>query len=253
MRAQPHLALDVPALLDHRIAMAVALRADLQLPRLDTNVYRLINSEGDRLSGLTVDVLNDHLVVSSSAVWVEDRRDLITNALQRATYAHNVSWRTDYAMLMADRGAAPANVGLSKAAAGLFENDDSSASEDAVHEQDHIVCSENGVKLLVNPLGQKTGYYADQRDSRMYLRQLVRGKRVLDLCCYSGGFAINAALHGATEVVGVDSSREAARLAMRNAELNDVSDRWVMLIWGRPCASSLPCSCILSHAMCNSM
>lgn len=61
---------------------------------------------------------------------------------------------------------------------------------------------EGGFRYFAAPYGQKTGFYADQRDNRAYIGGLSRGKRVLDLCCYSGGFALNAAKAGATEVIG---------------------------------------------------
>lgn len=77
-------------------------------------------------------------------------------------------------------------------------------------DQAQVVVLENGVKYAAAPLGQKTGFYADQRDSRAALRALAAGRRVLDLCCYSGGFAINAALGGATEVGARGRARRVA-------------------------------------------
>lgn len=71
--------------------------------------------------------------------------------------------------------------------------------------------------------GQKTGFYIDQRENRAYIRKIAGGCRVLDLCCYTGGFAINAAVGGASSVTGVDSSTAAIELANRNAEENRVS------------------------------
>lgn len=79
---------------------------------------------------------------------------------------------------------------------------------------------ENGVRYLASLDGQKTGFYADQRDSRLLLRSLASGSSVLDLCCYSGGFALNAALGGASYITGVDSSSPALELAKSNASLN---------------------------------
>ncbi|GAB4820138.1 hypothetical protein N2152v2_007184 [Parachlorella kessleri] len=86
-----------------------------------------------------------------------------------------------------------------------------------------IVVLENGIKFVASPMGQKTGFYADQRDSRATLRVLAAGRSVLDLCCYSGGFALGGAVGGATQVLGVDSSAAALELAQQNAELNDVA------------------------------
>ncbi len=69
---------------------------------------------------------------------------------------------------------------------------------------------------------QKTGFYCDQRANRAFLRSVSRGKRVLDLCCYTGGFAISAALGGASRVTGVDSSARAIAKAEENAVLNGI-------------------------------
>ena len=75
---------------------------------------------------------------------------------------------------------------------------------DRPSEQRVVEVRENGVRYRVALAGQKTGFYADQRDSRAFLRSIVApGSRVLDLCCYSGGFALNAALAGASSVTGV--------------------------------------------------
>lgn len=92
------------------------------------------------------------------------------------------------------------------------------------------------------------GFYADQRDSRLFLRSLAPGKRVLDLCCYTGAFALNAAAAGAQSAVGVDSSQPAVSLAEQNAALNGVEDRcgtrsaWL-------CVTSLKCLCALGAAL----
>jgi 23S rRNA G2069 N7-methylase RlmK/C1962 C5-methylase RlmI len=71
------------------------------------------------------------------------------------------------------------------------------------------------------------GFYADQRQNRAFIASLSAGKTVLDLCCYSGGFAISAAAAGAAAVTGVDSSASAVQMAQDNAELNGFTDRCV--------------------------
>uniref|UniRef100_A0A7S0SED3 S-adenosylmethionine-dependent methyltransferase domain-containing protein n=1 Tax=Mantoniella antarctica TaxID=81844 RepID=A0A7S0SED3_9CHLO len=84
---------------------------------------------------------------------------------------------------------------------------------------------EGGVKYAVDlERGHKTGFYVDQRDNRAMVRALAAGKnRVMDVCCYTGGFALNAALGGAKKVIGVDSSQPALDIATQNAALNGVS------------------------------
>lgn len=256
VRAHPACAMDVMATVKQRLQDAVQLRADLRLPREDTNVYRLVNSEGDRLSGamplppsaqhlepasisrdnattvenqragLIVDVLDTTLVVISSALWVEHRRSSISRMLLDITGAEHLAWRCDTAMLAQETGQ---RLPAGRPAADLPPVAELLPEEENVPNQVRVL--EAGVQYVSDPMGQKTGFYADQRDNRLYLRSLVRGKRVLDLCCYSGGFGINAALHGATEVLGIDSSKGAIALATRNAELNAVS---------ATCASLLP-------------
>lgn len=86
--------------------------------------------------------------------------------------------------------------------------------------------SEDRIKYQTFPFdfsSQKTGFYCDQRDNRFNLAKLCKGKRVLDLCCYNGGFALNAMIHGgAASCVGVDSSPVAIAAADENKELNNV-------------------------------
>lgn len=79
---------------------------------------------------------------------------------------------------------------------------------------------ENGISYAISLEGQKTGFYTDQRENRRFISTISAGKRVLDLCCYSGGFALNAASGGATSVLGVDSSLPALELARENVILN---------------------------------
>ena len=172
-------------------------------------------------AGLVVDVLGQHVVVSSSALWVEAYREAISEALRGVTQLPHLTWRADESMLAAERG------GARNGAAGASQSESGSSvehSDDADAVPDAVVVTEAGVRYATDPLGQKTGFYADQRENRVFLRGLVAGKRVLDLCCYSGGFAINAALHGAAEVLGVDSSASAIALADQNARLNGVAD-----------------------------
>ncbi len=72
-----------------------------------------------------------------------------------------------------------------------------------MQEHETVEVTELGIRYLVDLIGgQKTGFYADQRENRAALRNLVKGKRVLDLCCYTGGFALNAAMGGAAHVTG---------------------------------------------------
>ena len=90
------------------------------------------------------------------------------------------------------------------------------------------VISEYGVKFRADPAGaHKTGFFADQRENREWLSHQCGGKRVLDLCCNTGGFAVYAAARGASEVVGVDIDQDVIEIAKGNARLNDVRPKFV--------------------------
>ncbi|MFQ3546712.1 MAG: class I SAM-dependent rRNA methyltransferase, partial [Termitinemataceae bacterium] len=93
-----------------------------------------------------------------------------------------------------------------------------------------IVLFENGLPFFVDLLeGQKTGHFLDQRDNRRRAAVYAQGKRVLDMCCHSGGFGIHAACAGAVSVLAVDSSSQALEMVNKNAQLNGVSDRLSVL------------------------
>ena len=185
------------------IETACERRSALNLPNEATSAFRLINSEGDGLSGLTVDAYGSHLVCSISAAWAEARRVEISQVLEES-YATligekpQIIWRPAVSRLKSE--------GLD------IEADDEGG--------DAVEATESSLVYEVDVWGQKTGFYCDQRDNRNFLAPLCAGKTVLDLYCYSGGFALSAAKHGASSCIGVDSSRRAVELAQRNAERN---------------------------------
>src|SRR5690606_40137014 len=90
------------------------------------------------------------------------------------------------------------------------------------------IVTEHGIKFRADPAGaHKTGFFADQRENREWLSQQVAGKRVLDLCCNTGGFGVYAAARGASEVVGIDIDPAVLDIARGNARLNGVRPRFV--------------------------
>ena len=91
---------------------------------------------------------------------------------------------------------------------------------------ERVTISENGLRFVVNIVsGHKTGFYLDQRENRRAVANYVRGARVLDMFCYTGGFSLNAGkLGGASEVLGVDTSGKAIAVARAGAELNSVTN-----------------------------
>lgn len=214
---------DIKGLLERRIHQALCLRDAIGLTReVTTTAYRLVNSEGDRLSGLVVDVLGSFVVISSSAAWIEQWRDSISKILlEMFPGASTLVWRSSPLVTQEEGFDLKAEQGESSSVIEISDTD-----KDSSKEEETIQVLENGVRYFVNPYkGQKTGFYADQRDHRAFIRSIASGKEVLDLCCYSGGFAINAALGNALYCLGVDSSSSAISLARRNAATNGLSER----------------------------
>ncbi|OSX74525.1 hypothetical protein BU14_0285s0013 [Porphyra umbilicalis] len=219
-----------------RLAAAAALRARLRLPRADTTAYRLVNGEGDRLSGLAVDVYGRVAVVSSSAAWVEAHRALITDALV-AVLPRGVAvvWRRSADRLRQDGWVPPPapadSVGSDADAESVAHGDDAGADGGGGSAEAEVL--EGGLSFTVSlRRGQKTGFYVDQRENRAAVGGVlppppppagggrVGGGRVLDAFCYSGGFGVHALAAGASEVTFVDSSGAALALARRNVAAN---------------------------------
>ncbi|KAJ8762664.1 hypothetical protein K2173_010685 [Erythroxylum novogranatense] len=209
----PSCALNMGKLLETRIEAAVKLRRRLGLPSTHTNAYRLVNSEGDRLSGLIVDVFGDLAVIASSAAWVEKYKQEIEAYISRIEEVTHINWRPSIEILKEE------GVDLSD----LVERHASTFSE-------RIKVVENGISYAISLVGQKTGFYADQRENRHFLSTISRDQKVLDLCCYSGGFALNAAHGGAINVTGVDSSCPAVELAKENINLNNLDPRKISFV-----------------------
>ncbi|MEW5304404.1 MAG: hypothetical protein WDW36_007015 [Sanguina aurantia] len=223
--------MDMPALIAKRIGEAVQLRRLLGLPSAATNVYRLLNSEGDGLSGIIADVLGDTVVVQSSAAWVERYSTEVVLALRHSTGLSHVVWRASEELLREEGITTHTHSQQGQShAEGDSSTDESSSSGDGSSSGGseegsggRVAVKEAGLDFLADPEGQKTGFYADQRDSRAFIAGVSRGRSVLDLCCYSGGFALSAAAGGASRAVGVDSSAGAIHLATANAAANGLS------------------------------
>jgi 23S rRNA (cytosine1962-C5)-methyltransferase len=188
-----------------RIADAVALRRDvLQLDAV-SDAWRVVHSEGDGLSGLVVDRYADLLVVEFFSAGMFRHREWIYDALR--------------AQFPGCRFHAFADEHVQKQ-----ESFDFRGSEPAAP----ATITEHGIRFRADPAGaHKTGFFADQRENRQWLSQLVAGQRVLDLCCNTGGFAVYSAVRGASEVVGIDIDADVIEIAKGNARLNNVRPRFV--------------------------
>lgn len=204
-----------------RIAAAYDRRLRLGLPSSDTTAFRLVNSEGDGLPGLIVDVYGDTAAVQFSALGMKRRQDAVIAALRSLAEAATPSARSAATQRAPLSLAAIAEVG-----AGSFSQVEGFASQTrilwgAADRLRGIACRENGLDLRVDlEQSQKTGLFLDQRRNRARLAELCRGARVLDVYCHVGGFALNALAKGAAAATCVDASARALARAQEHAQLN---------------------------------
>jgi 23S rRNA (cytosine1962-C5)-methyltransferase len=184
-----------------RLRRAVQLRRELlQLDR-DTDAWRVVHSEGDGLSGLIVDRYADILVVEYFAAGMWKFRDAIHAALAAEFPGARLYW-------------------FAESHVQKQESFDCRTAEVPAAVEVH----EHGLRFHAAPgCGHKTGFFADQRDNRRRFAELAKGRRVLDLCCNAGGFAVHAMAAGAREATGVDMDAGILEIARANAAANGVA------------------------------
>ncbi|MBL8811666.1 MAG: class I SAM-dependent rRNA methyltransferase [Planctomycetaceae bacterium] len=192
-----------------RIHTAVQARKAIFDLKADSTGCRLVFSESDVLSGLTVDFYGRYLLVQFTSLALYKYRDALIDALNQEVQPKGIWLRTEKGMREAE--------GL-EAVDGLLSGEEPPRP---------LFIDEHGVTYGVDvQQGQKTGCYLDQRDNRLAVSRYVRGAKVLDAFCFSGGFGITAAKVGkAASVLGIDSSESALTLARANAELNSVAEK----------------------------
>ena len=181
------------AFFDERIARALAMRQQFMPPA--TNAYRLIHSEGDFLSGLTVDVYGDFLVAEFNTAGIDAWKPVIVKCLQKYFPAHSIFERSDSDLRKWE--------GLKRSVGVLSGKEPPEAIE----------IEEHGLRFGVDIKGgQKTGFFLDQRENREVIRGLSN----------TGGFSVYAAQGGAREVVSVESSEPAVAMGRKNFERNQL-------------------------------
>ena len=191
---------------NRRISEAFGVRKALGLvDNAETTCYRLVHGEGDLLPGLVIDIYERTAVVQCHSVGMYHSRTAIAEALREA-YGDRLDAIYDKSSqtlpFKADLGAIDGYLW------GRCEQRDS-------------VVLENGLKFKVNwEEGQKTGFFIDQRVNRDLVRQYSKGRKVLNTFCYTGGFSVAALAGGAKEVVSIDLSERAVKLADENVRLN---------------------------------
>ena len=192
-----------------RLADAVSLRRQTLNLDKESEAYRVIHAEADGLPGLVVDRFGDVLVAECFSLGMYQRAESIVSELEKLL-------GTKHGVLRA----APMSQDHEGFTAAPYGSADVPAK---------TVIQEHGTKFRVNFAGgHKTGFYCDQRENRKRLAEFCRGKSVLDLCCYTGGFSLQAkCLGNAAEVTGVELDEETVALARENANLNRVKVNFV--------------------------
>ena len=187
-------------------ALAVRVATGLANPGGSTNCYRLVHGEGDNLPGLIIDYYDGVCVMQAHSVGMFRSRKQIADALV-SVYGDNLK-----AVYDKSSGTAPFKAGLDLVDGYLYRAEGFSDDEQMV--------LENGNRFLVNwTEGQKTGFFLDQRENRALVGKYARGRNVLNLFCYTGGFSIYALQGGALHVDSVDSSKKAMDMVERNVAL----------------------------------
>jgi 23S rRNA (cytosine1962-C5)-methyltransferase len=181
-----------------RIEACFKLRREL-IDLSDTDAYRLVHGESDGLPGVIVDLYAGTAVLKLYSAGLTPYRPLLVKALEPHV----------------------------KCIVGRDEVDDTETDAGRVlfgpPAPERVTITEHGAKFLVDVYrGQKTGFFLDQRENRFLVRRLAKGRSVLNCFCFSGGFSVNAALGGASNVFSVDQDADAVALARENFTLNGV-------------------------------
>jgi 23S rRNA (cytosine1962-C5)-methyltransferase len=190
-------------LIEHRLATALSGRQ----MAFDKPFYRLVYGDSDTLPGVVIDRFGEYLVVQCNNAGIERYREQLVAALVAVLQPRGILLRGD-SRLRREQGL--------------------SADAEVVHGElpPQVELEENGVRFMAPVFdGQKTGWFYDHRMSRARLETWVAGRSVLDVYSYLGGWGIQAAAFGASEVICLDSSAQALEGAQANAGLNDLQDR----------------------------
>jgi len=192
----------------NRIRTAYELRQTLGLVGTDrNNTYRLVHGEGDNLPGLIIDIYAATAVMQAHSIGMHRSRKEIAEALKEVLgdSLHNIYYKSEATLpFKADLGNEDGYL--------LGEDEDDTAIE-------------NGLRFCIDwQKGQKTGFFVDQRENRKLLEQYAKGRKVLNMFCYTGGFSVYAMRGGAEIVHSVDSSSKAIALTDKNVAMNFPND-----------------------------
>lgn len=197
---------------DFFVRMRVQNAWDYRKKTVETDSCRVIFAEADFLPGIVIDKFSDVLVVQSLALGIDRLKGRIVDALKEILKKDGIVIR------------------------GVYERSDAKVRQLEGMERykgflgcefdTNVQIEENGVKYMVDVQnGQKTGFFLDQKYNRQAIRRLCKNARVLDCFTHTGSFALNAAMAGASEVLGADASQDGIEQARLNAKLNGCEDR----------------------------
>lgn len=192
-----------------RIAIAYHLRTSIGIANSpNNNTYRLVHGEGDNLPGLIIDIYGDTAVMQAHSVGMHVNRQVIADALKETLgdSLKNIYYKSDTTL--------PYKADINKDNGYLLGGNASNIS------------TEYGLKFHIDWLrGQKTGFFVDQRENRALLEKYAKGRKLLNMFCYTGGFSIYALRGNAELVHSVDSSSKAIDLTNANVAINFPDDK----------------------------
>lgn len=191
---------------EKKLSVAFDVRKSIGVVGGENNTYRLVHGEGDNLPGLVIDIYGKTAVMQAHSVGMHVDRFMIAKALNAVMpEVENIFYKSETTL--------PYKAELGQENGFLLGG----STED--------IALENGLKFHVDWLkGQKTGFFVDQRNNRSLLQQYSKGRKVLNMFCYTGGFSFYAMRGGAELVHSVDSSQKAIDLTNANVELNFPND-----------------------------
>lgn len=197
----------------HRLRAAYEVRKTMGVADNERNdTYRLVHGEGDNLPGLVVDMYGPTAVMQAHSVGMHAERMTIADALKEVMgeSLRNIYYKSETTL--------PFKAELGQENGFLLLHDSNNQETDNI-------AMENGLKFRIDWLkGQKTGFFVDQRDNRSLVERYSKGRRVLNMFCYTGGFSVYAMRGGAELVHSVDSSAKAVDLVNDNVWLNFPAD-----------------------------
>ncbi|MDA1232734.1 MAG: class I SAM-dependent rRNA methyltransferase [Planctomycetota bacterium] len=191
-----------------KLRAAISLRRDILKLDAQSDAWRVVHSESDGLSGIVIDRFGDVLSAETFGLGMYQRASLLMPMLASQMGVEHWLVRTS-PQFLSQEGCDPPPITSEGCPA-------------------HVVISENGTRFRIRFEGGQTGFFCDQRENRRKLAEFCEGKSVLDVCCYTGGFSVQAKILGkADDVTGVDLDEEPLKLARENANLNQARAKFV--------------------------